>query len=86
MLISDVSVFELSAESFNVLSVTVVDGIVIDGKAILCYAMLFSLMSLSRNWCMCLLQVVHGSISTLYINGPSPSLIIPDVDLFHYPL
>jgi hypothetical protein len=46
---SDVSVFELSAESFNVLSVTVVDGIVIDGKAILCYAMLFSLMSLSRN-------------------------------------
>jgi hypothetical protein len=49
LLISDVSVFELSAESFTVLSVTVVDGIFIDGKAILYSATLCSLISPSRN-------------------------------------
>jgi hypothetical protein len=48
LLISDVSVFELSAESFTVLSVTVIDGIFIDGKATVGSEMLFSLISLSR--------------------------------------
>jgi hypothetical protein len=49
LLISDVSVFEFFAESFTVMSVTVVNGIFTDGKTISGSSMLFSLISLSRN-------------------------------------